>query len=357
MPAQPTEICENCTVRRVDLRRCAGCGVVRYCSKECQKAHWKSHKVDCLKNAELQKKAEALGPDYSEKLKAIGKWSDQLSIPIGAASMSALNVMGRRENIDEFVVIIYVEFLPNSKAPYTHDVVDAEVVPLDYLRAMALTSGERPLAQFESDLSPRPGMMRVLLLERTFPWSYTTPFTIPDEVSHWPRNPQWFSDLQAAVTRPGQPRPSASARRSPQYWVSGRASIKHPPVLPYYILGLDFAAYPTHLSQCIYTLQSYHCILDSSRRLLILTRSLVFVNTTLLSIFLIRSRLNTSTQRAAANRIYATVVSLLALGPRSPAVPSFVLLSVWQKHVLPSTIGPPSKERQALNFLPYPPVS
>ncbi|KAJ6453972.1 hypothetical protein C8R45DRAFT_1192431 [Mycena sanguinolenta] len=222
MPAQPTEICENCTIRRVDLRRCAGCGVVRYCSKECQKAHWKSHKVDCVKNTELQKKAEALGPDYSEKLKAIGKWSDQLSIPIGAASMSALNVMGRRENIgawlelgylyislesaiDEFVAIIYVEFLPNAKAPYTHDVVDAEVVPLDYLRAMAVASGERPLAQFESDLSPRPGMMRVLLLERTFPWSYTTPFTIPDDVSHWPRNPQWFSDLQAAVTRPGQP--------------------------------------------------------------------------------------------------------------------------------------------------------
>ncbi|KAJ7209446.1 hypothetical protein B0H12DRAFT_1157890 [Mycena haematopus] len=205
MPAQPTEMCENCTVRRVDLRRCAGCGVVRYCSRECQKAHWKTHKVDCLTNVEMQKKAEALGPDYSQKLKAIGKWSDELSIPIGAASVSALNVMGRRENIDDYVLIIYVEFLGSSaKAPYTHDVVDAEVVPLPFLRAMALAAGDRPIAQFESDLSPRPGMMRVLLLERTFPWSYTTPFSLPDDVSQWQRNPRWFEDLQASVTRPGR---------------------------------------------------------------------------------------------------------------------------------------------------------
>ncbi|CAI5956158.1 unnamed protein product [Closterium sp. NIES-65] len=31
----------------VKLRRCGGCGKVAYCSRECQKAHWPSHKLTC----------------------------------------------------------------------------------------------------------------------------------------------------------------------------------------------------------------------------------------------------------------------------------------------------------------------
>jgi hypothetical protein len=30
------------------LQRCAGCGLIRYCSRECQKAHWKvQHRHEC----------------------------------------------------------------------------------------------------------------------------------------------------------------------------------------------------------------------------------------------------------------------------------------------------------------------
>lgn len=31
MAPRLTEICENCTVTQLDLRRCSGCGLVRYC--------------------------------------------------------------------------------------------------------------------------------------------------------------------------------------------------------------------------------------------------------------------------------------------------------------------------------------
>ncbi|KAJ7470132.1 hypothetical protein B0H11DRAFT_2041503 [Mycena galericulata] len=206
MPAQPTEMCENCTVRRMDLRRCAGCGIVRYCSKECQKAHWKEHKPHCVLNAEMSKKAEALGSDYSDRLKAIGKWCDAFSIPIGAASASALSIMTHPERIDEFVLVIYVDFLgPAAKAPYTHDIVDAAVLPLDELRARALKVSQQQLEVFERNLSPRPGMIRVLLVDRRFPWSYTTPFVPPKNILSWRRDPLWFEHLQMAVTRPGHP--------------------------------------------------------------------------------------------------------------------------------------------------------
>ena len=39
--------CHNCRRSGIDYRRCSSCKQVRYCSKNCQRAHWKSHKVHC----------------------------------------------------------------------------------------------------------------------------------------------------------------------------------------------------------------------------------------------------------------------------------------------------------------------
>ncbi|KAJ7148481.1 hypothetical protein C8R43DRAFT_952587 [Mycena crocata] len=165
MPAQPTEMCENCK------------------TKECQRAHWKMHKPDCVLNVQTSKKAEAMGPDYSHRHKAILKWFEIFSIPIGAASASALDVMNHPENMDKFAMIIYVDFLGSAaKGPYTYDVVDAGLVPLDIvdaglvpavdvLRELALARPQK-LEQFGCN----PSSIHVWLADRNFPWSYTTPF-------------------------------------------------------------------------------------------------------------------------------------------------------------------------------------
>ncbi|KAG1652527.1 hypothetical protein FOA52_009226 [Chlamydomonas sp. UWO 241] len=34
------------------LRLCGRCGIARYCGAECQKAHWKTHKVVCAAHKE-----------------------------------------------------------------------------------------------------------------------------------------------------------------------------------------------------------------------------------------------------------------------------------------------------------------
>ncbi|KAJ8483027.1 hypothetical protein ONZ51_g4966 [Trametes cubensis] len=39
--------CETCDLAGSNLRRCAGCGKARYCSKECQTAGWRLHIFDC----------------------------------------------------------------------------------------------------------------------------------------------------------------------------------------------------------------------------------------------------------------------------------------------------------------------
>lgn len=41
------------------LRRCSGCGTVRYCCRECQTAHWRAHKPECRR---LQAAASAAPP-------------------------------------------------------------------------------------------------------------------------------------------------------------------------------------------------------------------------------------------------------------------------------------------------------
>lgn len=41
--------CDSCNASSNKLLACGGCGKVKYCSKECQKAAWKAHKVQCKK--------------------------------------------------------------------------------------------------------------------------------------------------------------------------------------------------------------------------------------------------------------------------------------------------------------------
>jgi hypothetical protein len=50
--ARPIQTCENCDKKGYDLKKCASCQGVRYCSTQCQKAHWKQHKELCKELSE-----------------------------------------------------------------------------------------------------------------------------------------------------------------------------------------------------------------------------------------------------------------------------------------------------------------
>lgn len=49
LPNVENEKCSNCESSSHDLKKCAGCHLVSYCSRECQKEHWKGHKAECGK--------------------------------------------------------------------------------------------------------------------------------------------------------------------------------------------------------------------------------------------------------------------------------------------------------------------
>eukprot|EP00967_Tisochrysis_lutea_P054053 scaffold67421_cov33-Tisochrysis_lutea.AAC.3 len=51
-PVPPlTAQCSKCGRVSVELLRCARCGKAWYCNRDCQKGHWKEHKINC-KNGE-----------------------------------------------------------------------------------------------------------------------------------------------------------------------------------------------------------------------------------------------------------------------------------------------------------------
>ena len=75
--------CTNCGGTSDHMKKCAGCGKPRYCSRDCQKQHWKKHKPECLSDGE--KRAEPAGdkphppPAVEEKgCSTCGKVSEDL---------------------------------------------------------------------------------------------------------------------------------------------------------------------------------------------------------------------------------------------------------------------------------------
>ncbi len=51
----PICVCASCKKPSLKMKKCAGCESVNYCSKECQKQHWKEHKAVCIVAQEQSK--------------------------------------------------------------------------------------------------------------------------------------------------------------------------------------------------------------------------------------------------------------------------------------------------------------
>ncbi|KAJ7126449.1 hypothetical protein C8R43DRAFT_707609 [Mycena crocata] len=68
------DLCYTCDEPGNPLRTCSKCKIARYCSSQCQKAHWKVHKETCMDHkANLQ--ASDI-PGIETELKVFLKWND-----------------------------------------------------------------------------------------------------------------------------------------------------------------------------------------------------------------------------------------------------------------------------------------
>jgi mitochondrial splicing suppressor protein 51 len=83
-----------------ELKRCAKCKNARYCSHECQKAEWKTHKKVCGKNVDLNGKNTAINTQSDSEVRT--PRSTNSNTPSNSSSRSASpstkNLKGGNEN-------------------------------------------------------------------------------------------------------------------------------------------------------------------------------------------------------------------------------------------------------------------
>jgi splicing suppressor protein 51 len=74
-----TDICAKCTKpgsSESPLQRCSRCKSTRYCSLECQKAHWKTHKKACLPASDVEAHITGSENPKTAKPSSDSDWED-----------------------------------------------------------------------------------------------------------------------------------------------------------------------------------------------------------------------------------------------------------------------------------------
>ncbi|KAJ7249479.1 hypothetical protein C8J57DRAFT_1357132 [Mycena rebaudengoi] len=185
--------CRTCQAREplVTLSKCNNCKHIYYCSKECQKAHWKLHKVECREMSAQREKIEQMSETDPEGAKRAADWSLWCNSRHDATQFSVADALGLHRDPKRartHIVFKQVEYVPSAtKLKHKFRVVSCGVFRIrDVLRdletAMGLNAGEGQEyidGLFEEMGANKPvndpGMVRVPFVDLSF----------GDEVSTW----------------------------------------------------------------------------------------------------------------------------------------------------------------------------
>jgi len=200
--------CEMCLPSDGTLRRCNSCQIVRYCARECQKAHWKDHKPFCRVNVSIKRGREQMGTVVAERQRTFEKWCEHHSQHMSSAAVSALELMRDRERTDTHVFLVYVDVIEHistqasSKPRFVRSVRDARCTALSEVHQMFDSRFIEGYATLERSLAPHPRLLRILVVDDGLPVPldlYTLPTDVGGDVSAVPFDPDWFVHLKLLV--------------------------------------------------------------------------------------------------------------------------------------------------------------
>ncbi|KII91700.1 hypothetical protein PLICRDRAFT_518142 [Plicaturopsis crispa FD-325 SS-3] len=97
-------LCSQCDLVVKEIRMCSACKVMGYCSKECQKAAWKVHKLSCKTLRDVK---DPVSRDPVIKLVEKLHNESEILTWIDAIIVHALDLENHPENAKKYVVRLY----------------------------------------------------------------------------------------------------------------------------------------------------------------------------------------------------------------------------------------------------------
>ncbi|TFK71465.1 hypothetical protein BDN72DRAFT_436315 [Pluteus cervinus] len=134
-------VCDTCgapeTPTSTKFRLCGGCMTTQYCSPDCQKSHWPSHKTICqhtanqLANAKL---APMSGAPADENLaKNLRKFTSAHTALFGWAGFQALQLKKVPANIRQSALLIDLTYKNHDEAHRRFSIASARIVPRTFV--------------------------------------------------------------------------------------------------------------------------------------------------------------------------------------------------------------------------------
>jgi len=134
-------ICDQCgTVETpaVKFRLCGGCMTTQYCSQDCQKIHWPSHKPICQHTASQLRQASvnAAAHGYADEnlAKTLRKFTSAHTALLGWAGFQALQLKRVPANVRQNALLIELSYHHHADSHRRFSVAATHVVPRTYIR-------------------------------------------------------------------------------------------------------------------------------------------------------------------------------------------------------------------------------
>lgn len=135
-------ICDQCGAEETPtvskFRLCGGCMTTQYCSPDCQKIHWPSHKPICQHTADqISSVKHSAGTGYADEnlAKGLRKFTSAHTALLGWAGFQALQLKRIPANVRQNALLIELSYHPRHAESYRRfSVTSTHIVPRNYIR-------------------------------------------------------------------------------------------------------------------------------------------------------------------------------------------------------------------------------
>lgn len=201
-----TRVCDSCgAVERNGCDRfriCGGCLCAVYCSENCQKMVWNSHRPTCRFNAAQMALAEQQGSDLygdSKLSQHLRKFVSRHEELIQWAAVQALEIKRAPFNMTQKALVIVLDHRPHPKSLLQFTVKQAQTTPLDTLLRDSEPTLLSELQQREARSRARGGLGALVVIVQCGGIIQVVPVEVPCHLT-WDSRDDWEPTLRKFVS-------------------------------------------------------------------------------------------------------------------------------------------------------------